>query len=101
MRLFGKVIKVDEVSSFDNKQLARIIDVRSKQEFKAGHIKGSKNIPFDKLVSNPQAVITSDDEYYILCHSGIRSKRAISALKKQGYTNLTNLKGGYSRYERI
>lgn len=101
MKLFGKAIKVDEVSSFDNKQLARIIDVRSKQEFMGGHIKGSQNIPFDKLISNPQAGIKTDGEYYILCHSGIRSKRAISILKKQGYTNLTNLKGGYSGYERI
>ncbi len=101
MGLFQKSIKVTEVKEFDRKQLGRVIDVRSTAEYKQGNISGTKNVPLEKLVANPTAYIKDQDEYYIICQSGMRSKRAVSLLKKQGYTNLTNIKGGYLTYARL
>lgn len=101
MRLFQKAISPKQVLMFNKKQCARIIDVREIAEYKQASITGSKNIPLQKLVSNPKAFLKDNEEYYIICHSGLRSKRAISLLKKQGYTNLTNIKGGYITYARI
>lgn len=101
MGLFQRAIRVNEVYNMESSQIKRIIDVRSTSEFKAGHIKGSKNVPLEKLVQNPKAYIKDNDDYYIVCHSGMRSKRAISLLKKQDYKNLINIKGGYLTYERF
>lgn len=101
MGLFQKSIKAGEVTEFDQTKLGRVIDVRSSGEYKQGNIKGTKNVPLEQLVSNPQSYIKDQQEYYIICQSGMRSKRAISLLKKQGYTNLTNIKGGYLTYARL
>lgn len=101
MGLFQKSIKAVEVTKFDKTQLGRVIDVRSNVEYKQANITGTKNVPLEKLVNNPQAFIKDDQEYYIICQSGMRSKRAVSLLKKQGYTNLTNIKGGYLTYARL
>ncbi len=101
MGLFQRAIKVNEVYDMDANTLKRIIDVRTSSEYKMGHVKGSKNVPLEKLVSNPKAYIKDENDYYIICHSGMRSKRAISLLKKQNYKNLINIKGGYLTYERF
>lgn len=101
MKLFQKAIKASELTTFDKAKLARIIDVRSNLEYKQGNVKGSKNVPLEQLVANPSVYIKDQAEYYIICQSGMRSKRAISLLRRQGYTNLTNIKGGYTTYARI
>ncbi len=101
MGLFQKAIKVTDLNTMDASELARVIDVRSSLEFKQGHVKGTKNIPLEKLVNNPKAYIKDENDYYVICHSGMRSKRAISMLKRQGYKNLINVKGGYITYARF
>lgn len=101
MGLFQKSIKVSELNAMDESQLKRVIDVRSKAEYKQEHVKGTKNVPLEKLVNNPTAFIKAEGDYCVICQSGMRSKRAISLLKKQGYQNLTNVKGGYITYARF
>lgn len=68
---------------------AVIIDVRSPQEFKSGHIVGSLNIPLPALkqsldkISKEKVVITC-------CASGMRSASAKSILKSAGYREVHN-----------
>lgn len=101
MGLFQKSIKVTELNAMDASQLKRVIDVRTNAEYKQGHVKGTKNVPLEKLVNNPAAFIKDEGVYFVICQSGMRSKRAISLLKKQGYQNLINVKGGYLTYARF
>ena len=51
---------------------AQIIDVRTKQEFQGGHIKGSVNIPLQNL-SNNLSKIKKDKPVITCCASGMRS----------------------------
>lgn len=99
MSIFLKSIKAKEINSFNDQTRRMIIDVRSSNEYKSGHIKLSRNVPLEKLVTNPKAFLKSDEQYYIICASGMRSKRACRSLKKQGYTNIINVKGGFFGYE--
>ncbi len=101
MGLFQRSIKATEINEMTKEQLARVIDVRSNFEYKQGNVKGTKNIPLEKLVNNPGAYIKDEEDYYVICQSGMRSRRAISVLKKQGYNNLVNIKGGYITYAKI
>lgn len=101
MRLFKKTIKAKDVISFNEAKKRCIIDVRSSLEYKRGHVVGSRNIPLEKLVKQPQNYLKPDSEYYIICQSGIRSRSCVSALKRQGFTNVKNIKGGYQTYAKL
>lgn len=71
-------------------QGAVIIDVRTKEEFKSGHIKGSKNIPLNNI-NNSNNILNDKHKTYILCcASGMRSGNAKNILKSKGYTNVHN-----------
>ena len=66
------------------KEGATIIDVRTPEEFRSGHVKGSVNIPLDKLqgqlgkIDKKKPVITC-------CRSGARSGMAADVLKRNGF----------------
>ena len=77
---------------------AQIIDVRTKSEYKSGHIKGSRNIPLNELSSRLDN-IKKDKPVITCCASGMRSASAKSILKSKGYTEVYN-GGGWSGLQR-
>lgn len=80
--LFGNKPKVDLGELIANG--AQIIDVRTPQEYKTGHIKGSKNIPLDKLNSQI-GKINKNKSVITCCASGMRSGSAKGILAKAGF----------------
>lgn len=91
MFLFSKV------ATITNKELLeklasrpRMIDVREKHEFAAGHIPGAENIPLNKIKNYKKK---ETGKVYVICQSGMRSKQAVQTLKEKGY-DAVNLKGG-------
>ena len=77
---------------------AQIIDVRTVNEFKTGHIKGSVNIPLDTLQNN-LSKIKKDKPIITCCAAGMRSASAKSMLKANGFTDVHN-GGGWMGLER-
>ncbi len=69
---------------------AIIIDVRTSGEFSTGHIKGSINIPVDKLAHNLNKLKAKNKSIITCCASGARSAAAKSILKSHGYENVFN-----------
>lgn len=63
---------------------ALIVDVRSPQEFKSGHAKGSKNIPLQSLNSKINQL--KGKEVIVVCKSGMRAGQAKSILTNNGIT---------------
>jgi rhodanese-related sulfurtransferase len=74
-----------------------LIDVREPYEFASGHVKGAVNIPMGQLGAKVGKFKT-DAEMYVICASGSRSSSAVGALKRAGYENVFNVKGGTSRW---
>ena len=70
------------------------IDVRTPGEFKSRNIKQFKNIPLGSDFSK----LPKDKEIVVICQSGMRSKQACNQLKKLGFENVTNVRGGMSAY---
>lgn len=65
---------------------AIVIDVRSPEEFAAGHVPGATNIPVDVIESRIQQVASDKTTPLVVhCQSGRRSKRAAEILVGQGY----------------
>ena len=72
-----------------------ILDVRTMDEYKSGRINGANLIPVQEL-EQKLAMIKAFKSKTILvyCHSGVRSNHAQSILKKNGFSNVIDLKGG-------
>ncbi|PCI07970.1 MAG: sulfurtransferase [Flavobacteriaceae bacterium] len=74
---------------------AVIVDVRTKPEFKQGHIKKSMNLPLDNL-HNEFKKLNKNKPVITCCASGIRSWFAKNKLKANGFTEVYN-GGGWMR----
>ncbi len=72
------------------KRGAVILDVRSKSEYAAGHIKGSINISVDTLNINLSKLKDKNKPIITCCASGMRSASAKSILGSNGYTQVYN-----------
>lgn len=77
------------------KQGVILLDVRSRQEYQEGHIIGAINIPeyeIDRRVE--QEIQNKNLPIVIYCQYGSRSRNVYDKMKRKGYTNIYNLKGG-------
>jgi phage shock protein E len=80
--IFGMNNRVD-FSELMNKG-AQIVDVRSKEEYASGHLKGSINIPLHDL-NRSLGKINQSKPVIVCCASGMRSSSAKSLLKEKGF----------------
>lgn len=87
----------DGVEEFKNTDGAFLLDVRTTEEYREGHIYGSVNLPLDKIITIENIIKDKATPLYVHCFSGSRSEQAVSYLKKIGYTNVRNI-GGISKY---
>ncbi len=69
-----------------------ILDVRGRDEYAAGHIPGSLNIPHDELLQHLD-LLRQYKHIYIHCKSGGRSGFASDVLFKMGLTHVTCISG--------
>ncbi|MEW6469876.1 MAG: rhodanese-like domain-containing protein [Bacteroidota bacterium] len=82
------------------RQGALILDVRSKGEFQAGHIKGSVNIPVDSLTYH-LSKLKKDKPIITCCASGMRSATAKHILRSNGFAEVYNGGGWASLQNKI
>ena len=76
---------------------ARLVDVRTTEEFAAGHIPGAVNIPVQELDRRIGELEPKDAPVVVYCRSGNRSGRATRVLKGAGYAKVHDL-GAMSRW---
>ena len=70
-------------------QDAFLVDVRSASEFAQGHVKGSVNIPLDKIPAQLSR-FKNRKHIVVFCLSGGRSSQAKTILEKHGITGVVN-----------
>lgn len=76
---------------------AVLLDVRTPQEYREGHIPGSKNAPLQSLGEGRGVPAGKDVPLFVYCHSGARSRQAAGILTRMGYENVKNI-GGMAAY---
>jgi len=79
----------------DNGTAPLILDVRSADEYKDGHIKGAVNISHTDIGSYADLLPPQDNEIVVHCYSGKRAAIAEATLADLGYTNVRHLEGDY------
>ena len=72
----------------------RLVDVRTSDEYRMGHIPGAVNIP-NESISNVQPSRLSDlsETILVYCQSGMRASQATKKLKRMGYSGVINAGG--------
>lgn len=72
-----------------------VIDVRSPEEYAAGHIAGSVNVPLPSL--RPGTVLEAQPDFeqpvLVHCRSGVRAEQAAQILVESGYRHVYNMYG--------
>jgi rhodanese-related sulfurtransferase len=77
-----------------------ILDVRTPEEYAAGHIDGAKLAPLQTL-EKEIAAIPKNQEIALICRSGNRSVQAAQIMAELGYTKLINVTGGMTEWEKL
>lgn len=85
------------LTQYRNTPGALLLDVRTPEEYRSGHIPGSRNLPLDALQGIATAAPDKGTPLYVYCRSGARSKQAVTLLQRMGYTRVTNI-GGILQY---
>lgn len=95
--MFGLFTKIKSITTTElathlrnNQTKEKVIDVREPYEYKKGHIRGAINIPLGQVSG---ASLVPGKKYFVICQSGMRSKKASKILSKMNY-NVTNVTGG-------
>lgn len=79
---------------------AVILDVRTPEEFAAGHIEGAININVESPTFGDEiAGLDQDTAYAVYCRSGNRSQVALDAMKAAGFKNAYHLMGGIGAWQ--
>ncbi len=96
---------INQVSPIEfNKQIETnegiVLDVRTENEFKSGHIKNAIQLNYYAINFKKELLLLSNDKpIYVYCHSGARSKRTCEILNNNGYQNIYNLTYGLLKWD--
>lgn len=103
MHAFKQLLGIGPKTDFAQlvKNGAIILDVRSKGEFAAGHIRGAVNISLDTLGNNLDKLKDKNRPIITCCASGMRSASAKSILRSKGYSHVYNGGGWYALQKKI
>ncbi len=74
---------------------SKILDVRKISEFESQHIVSAQNYPLD-FINQHLDDLNKGTKYFLHCAGGYRSVIASSILKKAGYENIVNVRGGFN-----
>lgn len=87
-------ITADQLKTEIQKEPA-ILDVRKPGEWNVSHLKDAQFVPLGDFPKNLRPLEKSKP-YIVHCGGGYRSMTAISIMKREGFTNLTNVYGGFA-----
>lgn len=76
-----------------------VLDVRTPEEFAAGHVPGAINIPVAELAARVAELEGSrNNDIVVYCRTGKRAAEALGVLEKSGFKRLLHLQGDYTRW---
>ena len=96
----GTISVNDLAQKIDAGKAPMIIDVRSEDEYLAGHVPNAKLIPHDKIGDYTDSLAAQKDEPIVVyCKSGKRANAAVDALEKAGLKKISVLEGSFDAWQ--
>ena len=91
--------RLEELDNVPRDGRAILLDVRTEEEYREGHISGFVNIPVDELRER-LGELDRNKPVYAICQSGLRSYIACRILEGSGFT-CYNFSGGFRFYDAV
>lgn len=89
-----------EATRLMNQSNILVLDIRDGKDFAAGHVPRARHIPLDELEKRADEIQRFKDKpVLVTCRNGNRAGAATRVLKKLGFTNVFQLKGGLVAWE--
>ena len=96
----GKRASPLEATMLINRGKSTIVDVRSPEEFAAGHLRDAKNIPLADLGTRIGELEKSKNRSVIVvCQTGARADKAVRQLDAAGFADVVRLDGGIAAWQ--
>jgi rhodanese-related sulfurtransferase len=93
-------ITPDQAVQLINRERAVVVDVSETEEFAAGHVVGSKNVPVSQVEQRlTDAVKNKTVPLILVCANGARSQRVLGTAKNLGYEKAQALAGGLKAWK--
>lgn len=97
-----KIMVLDRATYADAIMIGKVqlVDVRTSNEYNAGHIRNAINIDFFKVTNFQKSFekLDKDKPVYMYCRSGARSQKAARRLVGMGFLKIYDLKGGFMKW---
>lgn len=92
-------ITIDDAKSCIDAGVA-LLDVRTKDEYESGHIKGSKNMDVQKdSFKDSLENLDKSKNYIVYCGGGTRSINAVKIMKENGFNDAHSMSGGIREWK--
>lgn len=96
----GAKVTALQATQLINQGKTVVVDVRSPEDFAAGHIRDAKNIPLKELKGR----IAELEKFkarpvVVVCNKDLQSNKAASILKKEGFGEAVSLLGGMQEWQ--
>lgn len=96
----GPSVNTLEATQLINRQDALVLDVREQAEFAQSHILNARGLPLSQIDARIGDIQKFKDKPVIVyCASGNRSNTAAAVLRKRGFSNVSNLSGGFAAWQ--
>lgn len=77
----------------DGEEAVVVLDVRTREEYESGHIRGAVCLPNEEIAGEPDILPDKKQQILVYCRSGRRSKQAAQKLADMGYKNVLEFGG--------
>lgn len=95
-----KHVKAEEAATLVKEGKVQVLDVRTADEYKDGHIKGAKNVDFtENNFESEVAKLDKSKPWLVHCQGGGRSTKSLPALEKLGFQHVYHLDGGFKGWK--
>jgi len=96
----GPSVNTLEATQLINRQDALVLDVREQAEYAQSHILNSRLLPLSQIEARVGDIEKFKDKPVIVyCATGNRSSSAAAVLRKSGFSNVSNLSGGFAAWQ--
>jgi len=96
----GKGLSPPEATIWMNRRKASVLDLRSEEAFKAGHLPGAKHVPADAIASRIEKLkLDPKNPLILVCETGVSSRKAMAEVQKLGFAEVGTLDGGVQAWQ--
>ena len=96
----GKGLSPTEATIWMNRRKAGVLDLRSEEAFKAGHLPGAKHVPSNEIVARIEKLkLDRKNPLILVCETGVSSRKAMAEVQKLGFAEVGTLDGGVQAWQ--